>query len=1064
MDCVLDWVPGSSLLFERKTPSTLGTPSTLRRNGVLCYDILGKRNYYDLHGFLPRFFFLLPGRLLYSRNLRSADDGLAEALTDADRNLRSLNITPNLRIEYINSKTFRVWNAVDWTGTDAAALSTIGSTTSPSSSAGKKRPDLAMEGGVASVGPTPDVSAVQFASNTGGSELTGQGKAIPLLSPSIDTTETDRVVSTLSPAEQKESLILLFSNKEQAKEWEKALFAERDKVYMQDISSIPSFARMVHFSVWKTVLANFEDSINLRKLYFDHETGPMVYQLARIFASGVPESLMLEHVDAFVEFLSIVARNLSVYIILLGFKLPQDMLAQYMSDKKTLATETPSFSFSTAGSGSSEAQEFVELVKYMAHKTGADTWARNRAVLPWLFGFPEKLKFVGARKWFLKISSARGKFSHPFKVSWAQLKLILEPTPFVGFWFVDHYVNVGDVKRARAVCAGLPYDMTLSFAAIYRSPEVQVQAAHFVHYLEWDALQRAYEEFEADNAHNEKLHDIIALVRSVYNAPLASAAHWATLAYVSENEVMDDCIAQLLDGMETETVPELVVVREICARWMQFTRSTQGFCKAPRKGYILTLLTVASWVQNMGTLPGKVHSKAIVALTALNEDRALITALIAIYLAKGLGKHVHILYSTSQSLFRDCTRLTPFFAMLDVTTAMNDFSSAADVTYCLQRDLSQFYRDSIFFGQQPFANTVLLIDDMDDLDIDRAPNSIYGKRDEELTAPLKSYFDVLLEHGDAATPPPGAESGPGLIAWNKSKQAYAQYRTMSENQPNGFQKAGARYELLDASGKLAAHRYSPGLEMVRYKLAGELPSINSKFFYQSLPHILGQYEGIVGLGSKALGDDLPTNRRFLEKMYGCWSFNVPPELAKNAFPTKENAGTISIVEETVVNADKGTGEATSANAPASAPAALGAAALSGDALGKIGLVPATPAKNGAPGGNGLDSRWATPPRTPDEKYEASIVSISDVYSTHYTSIPNLPDIVKGQMMNELCDKFFLKFPHDDLKWPSKPQHRKLIDFLDNEAMHGPKSIAEFAAGVGLCRAASAYTSIYDERS
>jgi hypothetical protein len=67
------------------------------------------------------------------------------------------------------------------------------------------------------------------------------------------------------------------------------------------------------------------------------------------------------------------------------------------------------------------------------------------------------------------------------------------------------------------------------------------------------------------------------------------------------------------------------------------------------------------------------------------------------------------------------------------------------------------------------GTTVLLIDDMDDLDIDRAPNSIYGKRDEELTAPLKSYFDVLLEHGDAATPPPGA--APSTTPWAGPRRA-----------------------------------------------------------------------------------------------------------------------------------------------------------------------------------------------------------------------------------------------------------------------------------------------------
>lgn len=286
------------------------------------------------------------------------------------------------------------------------------------------------------------------------------------------------------------------------------------------------------------------------------------------------------------------------------------------------------------------------------------------------------------------------------------------------------------------------------------------------------------------------------------------------------------------------------MVREICAKWMQFTRKAHGHCRAPKKGHILTLLVVAAWAQNQGNIAGsKNQSKSLIALTGLNEDRALLNALIAIFVVKGLGKHVHILYSTSQGLFRDFTRLSPFLAMLDVASAMNDFTAAADVTFCLQRDMTQFYRDSIFFGHLPFSNTILLVDDMDDLDIDRNPNSIYGKRDEELTTPFKAFFDLFLEHGDDAEQPASALSGPGAIAWAKAKTAFTQFRDMQENKPNGFSKVGSRYELLDSQGKVSAHKYHFGLEMVRYKLAGDLPSINSKFFYQSLPHIFGQYEG-----------------------------------------------------------------------------------------------------------------------------------------------------------------------------------------------------------------------------
>ena len=1049
MDCVLEWVPTSSLWYEKKTPSgMLGTAMTLRKNGVLCHDILGKRSSCD-KSYLPRFCFLLPGRLVYSRNLRGADEALAEAIYDADRGTRTLDLTPNLQIEYINSVSFRVWNPSDWTAAEVSK--NLLRATPPTDDV---------------VAPTPSGSGVQFSNVTTGQGEASSGEASPSIlqipfGSSSASNEPDRVLSSLTSSEEKQSLSLLFKSPEQAKTWEAALLAEKDKVYMPEVAAIPSFGRQAQFAVWRSILSNTSGSLMLRRLCFDHETSSVLQHLHMLFALGVPEHQMLEGVDSFAAFLSVVARNLPVLLILLGFKLPDDLLYQFINDKKSLNNGSGR---AVSTGSSSEALDLVELVAFIAKATNDEAWAPNRKALPWLFGFPEKMGIYGVRKWFSKISNARGKFAHPFKISWAQLKLLLQPTPFLGFFFVDHYVNVGDVKRARAVCAGLPYDMTASFPAIYRSPEVEVKAAHFVHYLEWDSLQRSYEEFEADNEHNDKLHEIVTVVRAVYNAPLASAAHWAALAYVSEREVLEDCIAQLLDGMEHETVPELVVVREICARWMQHTLKTAGSCKAPKKSHILTVLTVAAWAQNMGCLPGhKTQSKAICPMVGPSEDRALLTGLLALYLTKGLGKHVHILCSSNQSLFRDCNRMTPFFASMDVTASMNDFSQAADVTYCLQRDLTQFYRDSVFFGHVPLGNTILLVDDMDDLDIDKNPNSIYGKRDEELTSPLKTYFDEFLSKGDAAEADPPAvtlvKDSLGAVSWAKAKAAYAQYRTMVENAPNGYARVGTRLELLDAKGKVVAHKYSGGLEMARYKIDGEVPSISSKFFYQSLPHLFGQYEGIVGLGSRLVGTDVSENKRFLEKFYGCWSFNVPAEKQGAAALSKEMMGTLSVVDETVV------GTRAEGASQVGAGAADRTALLSGDALGKLGLAgDGTTSSAAGPGvaGNGLDSRWQTPPRTPDEKYEAaSAVSASAVYSTHYASLPNLPDIIKGQMMNELCDRFYLKFPHDDGRWPSRPEHRRLTAFLDDEAMHGPRAIADFAAAVGLARSSTAYKSSYD---
>lgn len=149
-------------------------------------------------------------------------------------------------------------------------------------------------------------------------------------------------------------------------------------------------------------------------------------------------------------------------------------------------------------------------------------------------------------------------------------------------------------------------------------------------------------------------------------------------------------------------------------------------------------------------------------------------------------------------------------------------------------------------------------------------------------------------------------------------------------------------------------------------------------------------------------------------MYGSWSFNVPLDTSQKNFPNKENAGTISLIDETVVNLKELDLAATAAKIISSETAPPGGA-------------PGTPPPSVSD--VGLDSRWQTPPRTPDTRYDPTAASESDVFSTHYSTVGNLPDVVKGQMMNELCDKFFLKFPHNDNFWPSVPQHRKVNYFM-----------------------------------
>ena len=98
----------------------------------------------------------------------------------------------------------------------------------------------------------------------------------------------------------------------------------------------------------------------------------------------------------------------------------------------------------------------------------------------------------------------------------------------------------------------MPFSLSKSFQAVYGKTSEEddiVDAAHFVGYLEVDSLLRAYEEYEAKNIGNETILELIQEVRAIYSTPLVTSAY-LPLEDVSEVEVANDCINQLLNGIE----------------------------------------------------------------------------------------------------------------------------------------------------------------------------------------------------------------------------------------------------------------------------------------------------------------------------------------------------------------------------------------------------------------------------------------------------------------------------------------------------------------------------------
>jgi hypothetical protein len=132
------------------------------------------------------------------------------------------------------------------------------------------------------------------------------------------------------------------------------------------------------------------------------------------------------------------------------------------------------------------------------------------------------------------------------------------------------------------------------------------------------------------------------------------------------------------------------------------------------------------------------RSRSVVVEVGVGEDRCLFLAMAAALVVRRLRKNVHILYASEESMREAHHRLAPFLAATDVQASCNDFAAPGQVVYCTQGALCQHYRYRAFRGRNPLPRgAVLLVHDVDSPRVLTEPLSVFARRDDQLTRPMK---------------------------------------------------------------------------------------------------------------------------------------------------------------------------------------------------------------------------------------------------------------------------------------------------------------------------------------
>eukprot|EP01036_Dinobryon_divergens_P034507 gene34507-44593_t len=390
--------------------------------------------------------------------------------------------------------------------------------------------------------------------------------------------------------------------------------------------------------------------------------------------------------------------------------------------------------------------------------------------------------------------------------------------------------------------------------------------AIFLKYLAYDDIDEAYKVFREKNAENYTFISLLDSVSRIYRSPLITDTE---VDHVLNAGTSEEAIASFLDDLDSRLenaapTSEEKLIAKMGVEWMKKINRIMKVPIAPRNAQLITMLTCCKWAKELCSNRSDTD-RALVAQVGTGEGKSLIIAMSAIYMVKELGKRVHILENNEGLLGKDYNQFKDFYEtfgikMADGTKTSNSDIGSYDVVYTLRRDLESYYRDSVFSGVKPFENTILIVDEVDELIVDDNPNSSYVKAAD--SSSITAAFEALKCGRDK----------PNNVSEDVWREASNAQRTSQSKQKRiDYAIASDGNVIICENGK-PTNYYALWAEYIAFTECRKSPTYQTRFFAQSMPYMLLQYDCILGL-SGSLGS--PAERNYLKSTYGAWNYNVP---------------------------------------------------------------------------------------------------------------------------------------------------------------------------------------------
>ena len=245
------------------------------------------------------------------------------------------------------------------------------------------------------------------------------------------------------------------------------------------------------------------------------------------------------------------------------------------------------------------------------------------------------------------------------------------------------------------------------------------------------------------------------------------------------------------------------------------------------------------------------HKKAFIAQMSTGEGKSVVISILSIFMAKQHGQRVFVLENNEGLMNRDYKQSLVFFNNFGITSGKGRAGldhHGTSIVYCLKPHIEKYLLDRMYRGQFNLGETVLIVDEVDDLVINEKPTSFYSMPDTALTESFAKSIEIIhaagQEVGPGSTPLPGPDDpSEKLDVWWEAMLKRCPRSLQEENEPGGDFDTGKKFQpnmmymeammaIRDAARRKEEgvdwrkKKMSSGKEDVEFLIDGKKPKVN----------------------------------------------------------------------------------------------------------------------------------------------------------------------------------------------------------------------------------------------